>query len=163
MPLSARLPLTLLLIGAACQAPPSIVRKDVLAYLHRSRSWARVEAEAAQTIERILRTQFVDEAEIHRQIADSRPRLLAHLADVRAYRPGSTPVDRIHARYARAWETLLAAYDAIEKGFASGDYTRLARGREGITAWQAQIVRVADELRELSERFGVDPARAAAS
>src|SRR5439155_1182079 len=88
-------------------------------------SWAPVEAETERTIERILGTQFVDEAEVRRQIRDDRPRALAHLERVRAYAPRSRDVQHIHARYVSAWEELLGGYDAIEQGFTSGDYTKL--------------------------------------
>ena len=147
----------LALTAVACGATPSATRIDLRAYLARSRTWAPVEAEAEHTIERILRTQFVDEAEIRRQIADSRPRILAHLQMLRALQPQSKDVTRIHERYVGAWERLLAGYDAIEEGFSSGDYTKLARGREAMEAWRATIVAVADDLRELMQHFGVAP------
>jgi hypothetical protein len=159
----AWVPAALLLVVAACQAPPSETRTDLRAYLARTRTWAPVDAEAARTIDRILKTQFVDEAEVRRQIADSRPRLLAHLQSVRAYAPHSRDVARIHARYVAAWDRLLAGYQAIEEGFSSGDYTKLARGREAMEAWREEIVTVADELRGLMEHFGVEPTGAVES
>jgi hypothetical protein len=122
-----------------------------------------VEAETARTIERILRTEFVDEAEVHRQIADSRPRLEAQLADARAYTPQSEEVRRIHRRYLGAWEALLAGYDAIESGFATGDYTRLATGRERMAEWRTTLLGVANDLRQLVQRLGIDPAGATES
>jgi hypothetical protein len=147
----------LLVAGLACQASSGATRTDLRAYLAHSTHWAPVEAETHRTIERILRTQFVDEAEVRRQIADNRPRLLAHLERLRAYAPHSKEVAGIHARYITAWETLLAGYDAIEQGFSTGDYTRLARGREAMETWQGEIVTVADELRQLMQHFGVEP------
>jgi hypothetical protein len=149
--------LLLVAVGAACGTPSAAVRSDVLAYLERARTWAPVEAEAARAIDRILRTQFVDEAEVRRQIADSRPRILGHLERIRAYVARSHDVERVHAEYLAAWQRLLAGYDAIEEGFSSGDYTKLARGREAMAAWREHIVRVAHDLRELADRFGVDP------
>ena len=140
----------------ACQSSSTATRTDLRAYLSRTKSWAPVEAEAARTVGRILKTQFVDEAEVRRQIADSRPRLLAHLESLRAYTPHSKDVARIHARYMAAWQRLLGGYDAIEEGFSSGDYTKLARGREAMEAWRAEIVGVAEDLRELMEHFGVE-------
>jgi uncharacterized membrane protein YccC len=162
---STRVRLTILLsvLALGCQASPAATRIDLRAYLARTKTWAPVEAEAAHTIERILRTQFVDEAEVRRQIADNRPRVVAHLQALRAYRPQSPEVVRIHDRYVKAWEQLLAGYDAIEEGFTSGDYTKLARGREAMDAWRATIVSVADDLRELMQHFGVEPAGAVES
>ena len=140
----------------ACQTAPSETRTDLRAYLARTKSWAPIDAETARTIDRILKTQFVDEAEVRRQIADSRPRLLSHLERLRAYAPRSKDVSRIHARYVAAWERLLAGYQAIEDGFSSGDYTKLARGREAMEGWREDIVIVADDLRTLMEHFGVE-------
>src|SRR5438552_1815511 len=47
-------------------------------------------------------------------------------------------------------------YDAIEQGFSSGDYTKLARGRQAMEAWRREIEAVAGELRELLEHFGIE-------
>jgi hypothetical protein len=147
-----------LVLGASCGTPSGTVRIDVLAYLERAKSWAPIEAETAATVDRIFRTQFVDEAEVNRQIADSRPRVERHLAQVREYNPRSDEVKRIHREYVRSWERLLAGYDAIETGFTSGDYRKLAAGRESLEAWRGGIVWVADKLRGLAQRLNVDPA-----
>ena len=98
-----------------------------------------------------------------RQIADSRPRVERHLGQVREFKPRSDDVERIHREYVSAWERLLAGYDAIEAGFASGDYTKLAKGREGLEAWRGGIVWVADELRDLAAQMNVDPSTGSAS
>jgi uncharacterized membrane protein YccC len=153
--------LTLLALG--CGMPQATVATDVRAYLERSRQWASRESEAERTIERILRTEFVDEAEVRRQIADNRPRSQAHLEQIRAYQPRSEPVMRLHERYVAAWQTLLAGFDAIEAGFKSGDYTQLARGREAIMAWRGGILRVASDLRRMVRRYGLQPAGAVES
>jgi len=153
----ARTVVLLAAVVLGCQASAKATRTDLRAYLARTKTWAPAEAAADQTIQRILKTQFVDEAEVRRQIADSRPRVLAHLEALRAYAPVSADVRRIHSRYVAAWEKLLAGYDAIEEGFSSGDYTKLARGREGMEAWREEIVAVAGELRALMQHFGVAP------
>jgi len=140
----------------ACNGPPNETRVDLSAYLARTKAWAPVEAEAANTIVRILDTQFVNEPEVLHQIAESRPRVLAHLAELRDYHPRSQEVAHVHARYIEAWQTLLDGYDAIEKGFSTGDYTNLARGRKDLETWRDTIVDVARELRDLMEHFGVD-------
>ena len=57
--------LVLVSLAIACQTSPTATRTDLRAYLTRTKSWAPVEAEAARTIGRILKTQFVDEAEGH--------------------------------------------------------------------------------------------------
>jgi hypothetical protein len=143
--------------GLGCtSSPPTATRIDLRAYLARTQSWAPVEAETARTIDRILKTQFVDEAEVRRQIADSRPRVLAHLQALRSYQPRSKEVAAVHARYVEAWERLLGGYDAIEQGFSSGDYTKLARGREAMEAWREAMVAVARQLRELMQHFDVE-------
>ena len=148
--------LTVLAALAACSRAPDATRIDLSAYLARSKTWAPAEAEAARTIMRIFDTQFVDEPEIRRQIADSRPRVLAHLAELRDYHPRSAEVGHVHERYLDAWQKLLDGYDAIEKGFATGDYTNLARGRQDLEAWRDTMVEVAEELRGLMQHFGID-------
>jgi len=149
--------LAVALLAVACGTPSSMVRTDLQAYVDRIQTWAPVEAETQRTIERIIRTQFVDEAEVLHQIADCRPRVLAHLERVRAYSPRSPAIEHIHQRYIAAWQGLLAGFDAIEGGFGSGDYTKLAVGRQAMETWQASIVRVADDLRDLMDEFGVSP------
>ena len=146
----------LAIVAIACGTPQSAVRIETQAYLERSKGWAPIEAETARTIERIFDTQFVNEAEVLRQIADSRPRVLAHLAALRAYQPRSKDIAGIHARYVAGWEKLLAGYDAIEKGFATGEYMNLARGREDLTEWGSTIMAVAQDLRELMRHFGLE-------
>lgn len=152
-----RAALAVAVLIAACSKPPGVVRSEVRAYYGRLQTWAPVEAETERAIERILRTQFVDEAEVRRQIADDRPRVLAHLERVRAYQPQSEEVKDVHARYIAAWVGLLGGYDAIEQGFGTGDYTKLARGREAMEAWRAEIADVARTLRDLMQRFDVEP------
>jgi hypothetical protein len=144
--------ITLALLAGACASSPGTVRTELEVYLHRTADWAPIEAETARTIERILRTQFVDEAEVRRQIDDSRPRILGHLERVRAYAPRAAPIAAIHTRYVQAWEGLLAGYDAIERGFSSGDYTQLARGRDAMGAWREGLIGVAASLRDLRQR-----------
>jgi hypothetical protein len=143
-------------IVLGCGTPQSAVRIEAQSYLERSKDWAQVEAETSRTIERIFDTQFVDEAEVLRQIADSRPRVLAHLATLHAYHPRSEDIAGIHARYVAGWEKVLDGYSAIEKGFATGDYMNLARGREALTEWGDAILAVAQELRELMRHFGLE-------
>jgi hypothetical protein len=138
-------------------------RADVMSYLDRTRAWAPVEAETAQVLDRILATQFVDEAEVNRQIAATRPRLTTHLDQVRDYRPRTSDVASIHARYVRAWERLLSGFDAIDQGFSSGDYSKLAQGRQAIDSWRQQIVQVADELGELVRHLGIETPGSVAS
>src|SRR5437899_4962899 len=147
--------LAVALLAIACGTPSSMVRTDLQAYVDRIQTWAPVEAETQHTIERIIRTQFVDEAEVLHQIADCRPRVLAHLERVRAYSPRSPALEQIHTRYVAAWEGLLSGFDAIEGGFATGDYKKLAVGRQAMEMWQASIVRVADDLRDLMQEFGI--------
>ena len=148
--------LVLGVLVAGCGVSPDTTRVELRGYLARTRNWAPVEAEANRAIKRILATQFVDEAEIRRQIVDSRPRILTHLEHLRGYAPRSKDIACIHARYIAAWETLLGGYDAIEEGFSSGDYAKLARGREAMEAWRREIEAVARELRELMEHFGIE-------
>src|SRR5262249_50034004 len=142
---------------AACSTPPAALRADTLAYLRKMSSWAPTEAETAQTLERILATEFVDEAEVLRQIADSTPRVQRQLAEAGQYEPRTAEVRRIHTVYVASWRTLLDGYSLITAGFETGDQTKLSRGREAMARWRDSILQVARQLRELRDRTGVDP------
>jgi hypothetical protein len=142
---------------AACSTPPAALRADTLAYLRKMSSWAPTEAETARTLERILATEFVDETEVSRQIADSTPRVQRQLTEAEQYEPRTAEVRRIHAVYVASWRTLLDGYSSITAGFETGDQTKLSRGREAMARWRDSIVQVARELRELRDRTGVDP------
>ena len=156
-PSIARLTMSLLpLIAIACASSRSgALRSDLERYLQQMATWAPVQAETARTLERILATEFVDEAEIRHQIADDRPRVLAHLERARGYSPQTATVQDLHRTYLAAWEQLLDGYSAIERGFSSGDYTNLSRGRDDMTAWRDGLLRVAQQLGELAEREGI--------
>jgi hypothetical protein len=142
---------------AACSTPPAALRADTLAYLQKMSSWAPDEAETARTLERILATEFVDQAEVLRQISDNTPRVQSHLAEAEQYQPRTAEVRQIHAVYVASWRTLLDAYGSITAGFASGDQNKLAQGRNGMARWRDAIMQVARELRDLRDRTGVDP------
>ena len=146
-----------LLVCASCSTPPAALRADTLAYLQKMTSWAPTEAETARTIERILATEFVDQAEVLRQIADSTPRVREHLADAERYEPRTKEVRQIHVVYTNAWRTLLDGYASITAGLESGQQVKLAQGREALARWRDAILRVADELRALRDRTAVDP------
>lgn len=146
-----------LLLALACGSPPAAVRADVAAYLRSARHWAPTEGETARAVERILATEFVDEALIRQYLAEAIPRTRAHVLRIRGYRPRTGPVASLHARYVEGWEVLLAGFEAIEDGFQRGDWTRLAHGRQAMARWRDTIVAVAHDLRSLTRRYGVDP------
>jgi hypothetical protein len=122
--------------------------------------WAGIEAETAETISLILRTQFVDEAEVRRLIRENEVKVRAHLDEIAGYSPRTSAVMQLHETYVDGWKRLLEGYGAIRQGFDSGTYTRLADGREGMMAWRQAMVRVAEKLRDLMVDVGVDPASA---
>ena len=97
----------LLALPAACRTSSRALAIDVDLYLAQVQQWAPIEGETNRTIERILGTQFVDEAEVRRQISASRSEITAHLARIRAYTPRTTPVQQLHQDYAGGWERLL--------------------------------------------------------
>lgn len=120
-------------------------------------SWAPIEAETARTLERILATEFVDEAEVLRQVADSGPRVRRQLAEAERYEPRTAEVRRIHETYTRAWRTLLDGYDSISRGFETGEQAKLAQGREAMVRWRDAILAVSRDLRGLRDRLGLQP------
>ncbi len=138
----------------ACRSQPAPVAADVERYLHQAAQWASLERETKQTVDRILRTEFADEGEVARQIADNRPPVEAHLRDIRGYTPESPALRAVHGEYVRAWERLLEGYRAIEDGFATGQYGRVSTGRAAMVAWPQAIVNVARQLRTLASETG---------
>jgi len=155
-PAVVALVLLLLAGGSGCSTPPAALRADTLAYLQKMSSWAPVEAETARTLERIMATQFVDEAELRRQIAESAPRVQRQLETATAYEPRTAEVRRIHGEYTKAWRTLLDGYGAITTGLDHGEQAKIADGREAMLRWRDTIVDVARDLRALRDRVGVD-------
>lgn len=149
--------LLLVALVAGCGTPPETLRLDVQAYLERARAWSPVESHTMLTIEHIFGTQFVDEAEVRRQIAESTPRVEQHLAAATQYEPRTADVEAVHRAYLKAWNDLIAGYRAIEKGFDSGDYANLAEGRRLLEGWQAAILDTARQLRDLVDRTGASP------
>lgn len=115
-------------------------------------SWAPTEAETARTLERILATEFVDEAEVLRQIADSTPRVHRQLDEAERYEPRTAEVRRIHEAYTGAWRALLHGYESISDGFETGEQAKLAQGRDAMARWRDAILGVARDLRALRDR-----------
>jgi hypothetical protein len=132
---------------AACAPTPE--RDEIGPYLQQLQAWAPQEAEAARAVTRILRTQFVDEAEVRRQIDESLPRVSAQVAALTAHQPRSPEIRAIHGPYLDGWRRLERGYGEILRGLDSGDQTALARGRADLLAWRDTLRRTADRLREL--------------
>jgi hypothetical protein len=136
---------------SACTTPsqqPS--QRDLSAYIEHLTQWAPQEAEVGRAVRRILDTEFADEAEVRRQIAESVPRVDAQLALLRAYHPAGNALQDVHAGYVQAWETLRAAYTDIIEGFDRSDQATLGRGRQELLAWRRALPDTAKRLRELA-------------
>src|SRR5262249_8271633 len=92
-------------------------------------------------------------------INDSRAAIIAHLTHIHSYAPRTSAVQSVHDRYIDAWKRLLDGYRAIDAGFATGDYSKLAAGREALFAWRAAIRDVAADLPALADETGLARAR----
>ncbi len=106
-------------------------------------SWAPIEAETARTLERILATEFVDEAEVLRQIADSTPRVQRQLEEAERYEPRTAEVRRIHETYVGR---VAHAARRLRSPSTSGFETRRAgeaRRRAG-RRWRGGATRILD-------------------
>jgi hypothetical protein len=144
-------PALLVALLVACGPPPAAKRADVEAYLQRMAAWAPIEAETARTLERILQTEFVDEAEVTRQIEDNVPRVKSHLETVEEYAPRTEDVKAVHETYKTAWRRLLAGYERIESGLRTGEYTLLAEGRAAMADWRDGLISTARKLSSLRD------------
>lgn len=143
-----------LLLTAACNPTAPATRADLKLYLQHANDWAPVEAETARTIARILATQFVDEAEVRRQITADQPRVADHLARIQAIHPTSDEVREIHRQYVENWVGLTEGYRAILRGLDGGQASDLAAGRRSLEAWREGIVATARQLRQLQGQVG---------
>jgi hypothetical protein len=142
----------LALLAGACAPPPAPTsQRDVDGYLQKVAEWAPQEAEVARAVRRILETQFVDEAEVRRQIAESLPRLERQVAAMRAYQPHGVELEEVHQDYLRSWQALRAGYADVAAGLDTGDQAALGRGRRALVAWRESLPATASRLRELSE------------
>jgi hypothetical protein len=141
-------------IATGCKPADRAVRADLTLYLQRTADWAPVEAETARTIERVLATQFVDDAEVRRQVTADAPRVEAHLARIEAVQPASAEVRDIHRRYVDNWRRLAAGYRDLLHGVSTGDVPEIASGRKALQAWRAGILETARELRRLQADLG---------
>jgi hypothetical protein len=153
----AVLPIVLSIAGASllaitvagCNPSDQAVRADLKLYLQRAADWAPVEAESARTIDRILATQFVDEAEVRRQVTADAPRVDAHLTRIETVQPRSPAVQQIHHHYVETWRTLAKGYQRLLHGLDDGQPSEIAAGRAALEAWRAGIVDTARDLRRL--------------
>jgi len=131
---------------AACAPTPE--RDEVGPYLQQLQTWAPQEAEAARAVTRILRTQFVDEAEVRRQVEESLPRVRAQVEALAAYEPRSAEIRAIHTRYLAGWRRLQRGYEEILRALDSGDQSGLAHGRNAFLSWRDTLRETADRLQE---------------
>jgi hypothetical protein len=127
---------------------------DVGRYLRAMQGWAPVEVETGGTIKRILATQFVDDAEVMRQLAESRPRIERHLHELRAYHPDTPAVRTVHQEYIESWVALLRGYADLEHGLEDVDAAEIAKGRDALLAWRRHLREVAADLRALADETG---------
>jgi hypothetical protein len=145
---------TVAILLSSCRVSDEALRVDLERYLRRANDWAPVEAETARAIDRILQTQFVDEAEVRRQIAADRPRAKAHLDAVAAIASATPELRAIHDRYVQVWRSLLGGYDDVSTGIDAADASRLSRGRAALEAWRLGIIETATDLRRLRSQLG---------
>jgi hypothetical protein len=127
---------------------------DVDRYLRAMQGWAPVEVDTGDAIKRILATQFVDDPEVMRQIAESRPRIERHLHELRAYHPDTAAVRRVHREYVNSWLTLLRGYADVQHGLENVDAAQIAKGRVALLAWRRDLRKVAFDLRALADETG---------
>jgi len=140
----------------ACSTPSEQrLQADLRGYLVHVREWAPTEAETARAIDRIVATQFVDDAEVRRQVAADAPRVDRQIARVQAVEPATKEMRAIHARYLEAWRGLAAGYATLLAGIDAGDATRIAAGRRALDDWRAAIVETATEIKRLADRVDV--------
>jgi hypothetical protein len=142
--------LLIALASPAC-APPERPPASgaVQAYLQQLEEWAPEEAEVGRGVRRILETQFVDDGEVRRQLAEVQPRIDAQLSRMRGYRPPAGPIGDLHQAYVVAWAGLQQGCREIAEGLDAAEQDRLGRGRRQLVAWREALPAVAKRVREL--------------
>lgn len=118
-------------------------------HMNELAAWAPVEAETARSIQRILASQFVDEAAVRQEIAQAVPRIEAHLARIGPITPDDPDLRKIHERYRRAWHDILEGLQNIPAALDRADAQALASSRSAITAWRESMIEIANDLRRL--------------
>jgi hypothetical protein len=140
------------LLAAACSPPPQPTGpRDVARYLQQLSNWAPQEAEVARAVRRILDTEFVDDGEVRRQVAESLPRLEAQLAIMGAYEARGDDLQAVHRAYVGAWAALRQGYADIMVGLDTGDQAALGRGRRALLAWREALPATAKRIRNLAD------------
>lgn len=143
--------MALALAATACHHRDETVRTDRDAYLRQMEAWGPVQGATATALERILATEFVDDAAVLHELADARPRAETHIAVARAYEPRTPPIAEIHQAYVAAWDELVAAYAQVERGIRNADAADLAAGRRAFGSWRDAMMKTARDLRQLGE------------
>ena len=139
------------LITACGGGSDPALRAELQLYLQQESDWAPVEAETARTIDRVLATQFVDEAEVRRQVAADLPRVAAHLVRIQKLRLTAPAMLEIHRRYVAAWQSLSEGYQRIDRGLDAGDVAAISAGRKALQDWRQAILLTAQDLRRLRD------------
>jgi len=150
MPRRPKILLIALLVAACTPAHPERLARDVDRYLGVMQTWAPVEVETNRAIQRLLATQFVDDAEVLRQLSDSRPRVKRHLHVLLAYHPETLDVQGVHREYVESWRALLRGYSQLQHGIEEADANSLATGREALLEWRRSLRTVARDLGDLA-------------
>jgi len=140
-------------LTAACR-PSHPDASAIREYVAEVKAWSPTEAETGRTVDRILATHFVDEAEVRRQIMADTPRVAAHLDHLSRTAPSDPALRRIHERYLQGWRELLEGYQAILAGLDEGRAQELAVGRRAMEAWRQSIWDTARDLRALRNETG---------
>lgn len=123
---------------------------SVTAYLEQVRQWAPQEAEVGRGVRRILETQFVDDGEVRRQLAELQPRIDAQLSRMREYRAPAGAIADVHAAYVVAWTELQQGCRDIADGLDAGEHALIGGGRRKLVAWRESLPTIAKRLQGLA-------------
>lgn len=155
-PMALRVACLVAVVAYCCQPEGAAVRADLIDYIRVLGEWATDEAETSSAISRILRTHFVDEAEVRRQITEDLPRVHRQVDRIRLVKPTTNRLRAIHERYINAWTRLSEGYSAILRGLDTGDASSLAAGRAELEQWRDLMVALAVDVRRLANQVGVE-------
>jgi hypothetical protein len=145
---------------ASCTRAPArdpAVVEDVVAYVDRIKKWEPVETEVLRAIRDVRRSQYVDDDYVISTLGGTMSDVELHLEEIDRFRPRTSQVAEVHARYTKAWHDLHDSFAAIVASMERKDYVALARGTEAMGRARDDLVTVAAALSLLMKETGLAP------
>jgi hypothetical protein len=141
-----------------CSEKPSPTSKDLAqdlqAYLQQLQAWETLENEVFQALLDVERTYYVDDDFVIRRFKAALPKIVQHIGELSAVRPGTAEVRAIHEQYLEGWRDFEAGFQAVVAAMEAKDYIRLASAKNAVEGGRRKILAAAGRLEELVSDVG---------